>query len=979
MWPDQDEFEENLQGEIKIMPERIVLAAALVALLTSCGDRPAGTAPADAAGQRATGGETAVAAGAFRQTANGIVVTPAEGPAQKVRLEVMTDAIIRVTAAPAGKIELPESLIIVAEPEADFTVTESNGIVTVQAGAASADVSLATGLVQFRDANGDVVLKEESRGAFEPNNRNGETLYEVRQSFNHGTDEGFYGLGQHQNDQFNYNGEDVLLAQYNINIAMPFVVSTRNYGVLWDNNSITRFGDPRPYRSIGEALIVRDAGGKKGGLTATYYVGGVERAKRIEPEPDYSYTFDQAEWPEGVAQTTPDTRVVWEGSLESGESGVHKFKLWLSGYGEVYIDGEQVVDGWRQNWLPWWRNFEVDMAAGEPRNIRIEWNTDGGYIGLAHLGPLPANERNSLSLASEAGHAIDYYFISGENLDGVISGYRRLTGAARLLPRWAYGFWQSRERYKTQDELLDALKEYRAREIPIDNIVLDWSYWPEDAWGSHDFDPERFPDPGAMVDEVHDLNAQIMISVWPKFYPGTENFKELDAQGAIFQRTLKTGEVDWIGEGYVSAFYDPYNAEARKIYWRQLREKLGVLGFDAWWLDATEPDMGHAIDWEEFKARLDPTALGPGAEYANPYALMNAMAVWEGEQSADPDRRVMILTRSGFPGIQRYAAATWSGDIVPTWTDMKAQISAGLSMALSGVPNWTFDIGGFTPERRYTDPSAEDLAEWRELQTRWFQFGAFAPLFRSHGQFPPREIYNISPEGSAWYETMVGYNKLRYRLLPYIYAAAGDSYHRDGTMMRALVMDFPNDSKVKDIGDQYMFGPSFMVSPVYEYGARTWPVYLPAGAGWYDFHTGEFHEGGQEVTADAPLERMPLFVKAGAIVPAGPAVQYADENLEGPLTILVYTGADGSFSLYEDDGETYAYEDGAFSRIPIGYDDKTGAVTIGARSGSWDGMSQTRTFHVRWISGPSAGADDFDAPPDATVDYTGEPVSIARP
>jgi alpha-D-xyloside xylohydrolase len=378
------------------------------------------------------------------------------------------------------------------------------------------------------------------------------------------------------------------------------------------------------------------------------------------------------------------------------------------------------------------------MQAGKPHDIRIEWKVDGGYMRLVHRNPLADEDRHSLSLYSELGHAVDYYFVSGENLDDVIAGYRRLTGESQLLPRWAYGFWQSRERYHTQKELLDVLKEYRRRQIPIDNIVLDWFYWKEDSWGSHEFDGTRFADPKTMVDEVHALNARIMISVWPKFYPTTENYKELDALGHIYPHTIDTAQLDWVGPGYVSSFYDPYSAEARDVYWRQIREKLDVLGFDAWWMDATEPDLGSNADDDERKLRMTPTSLGPGAAFFNSYGLMNAMAVFEGRRSVDPDRRVMILTRSGFPGVQRYAAAVWSGDIVSTWNDMRDQIPAGLNMSLSGLANWTFDAGGFTPENRYSDAvvTEDDRAEWRELNTRWFQFGAFAPLFRAHGQFP---------------------------------------------------------------------------------------------------------------------------------------------------------------------------------------------------------------------------------------------------
>jgi alpha-D-xyloside xylohydrolase len=340
----------------------------------------------------------------------------------------------------------------------------------------------------------------------------------------------------------------------------------------------------------------------------------------------------------------------------------------------------------------------------------------------------------------------------------------------------------------------------------------------------------------------------------------------------------------------------------------------------------------------------------------------------------------MILTRSGFPGVQRYAAAVWSGDIVSTWNDMRDQIPAGLNMSLSGLANWTFDAGGFTPENRYSDAvvTEDDRAEWRELNTRWFQFGAFAPLFRAHGQFPHREIFNIAGEGSTEYESMVWHTRLRYRLLPYIYTLAADTGPRHGTIMRPLVMDFPDDPNVVNVGNQYLFGPAILAAPVTEYRARKWKVYLPAGSEWYDFHDGTRYDGGQAVMANAPLARMPLFVKAGAILPIGPDIQYSGEAPSGTVTLFVYTGADGEFELYEDDGESYAYKKGEWSRIPVRYSDASGILTIGARTGTFPGMAKERQFNVRWISGPHVDATNFDAMPDATVSYSGMETNVRR-
>ena len=485
------------------------------------------------------------------------------------------------------------------------------------------------------------------------------------------------------------------------------------------------------------------------------------------------------------------------------------------------------------------------------------------------------------------GNQIDYYLIKGSNLDDVIAGYRRLTGKAPIMPKWAFGYWQSRERYKSQNELLDVVREYRKRRIPLDNIVLDWSYWPVDSWGSHEFDPKFFPDPSGMVDEVHRLNAHIMISVWPKFYYTTEHYKEFDDKGWMYRQAVKDSIRDWIGKGYIGSFYDAYSEEARELFWEQIREHLYTKGFDAWWMDASEPDILSNASIEYRKLLSTPTALGPSTKYFNTYALVNAMAIYNGQRSIDPDRRVFLLTRSGFAGLQRYSTATWSGDIGTRWEDMKAQIPAGLNFALSGIPYWTFDIGGFCVENRYTRAleGSEDLDEWRELNTRWFQFGSFCPLFRSHGQYPYREIYNISGEGSPSYKSMVYYDKLRYHLMPYIYSLAGLTYFNDYTIMRAMIMDFKADKTVKNIGDQYMFGPSLLVAPVYNYKARSRIVYFPSTCGWYDFYDGIYILGGHNLHVDAPYERMPLYVKEGSIVPFGPEIMFTSDKKADNITL----------------------------------------------------------------------------------------------
>ncbi|MFN3387978.1 MAG: TIM-barrel domain-containing protein [Allosphingosinicella sp.] len=930
----------------------------------------------------------AIAAGTYRKTDTGIVVTPAEGPEKVVRLQVYGDAIVRVTAAPAETLDLPGSYMVVAQPQAKgFAVSEAPGTVTLTTERVRATVDLANGNVSFTDAEGQIDLVESGPGRFAPVKVEGKDNLAVAQQWNRGTDEGLFGLGQHQNGQMNLNGEDVELFQHNIAVPMPFVLSTRNYGILWDNNSIGRFGNPEAYVHAGgegDGLKVAGADGRPG-WTARYYLGDRLALTRSEATINYEYIRDQARWPEAAkVQTVAATsgqntagnavqtqRVVWTGRVTPSASGLHRFRLYSSSYAKLFVDGREVLDRWRQNWNPWFHTFDVEMVAGTSRDIRIEWEPNAGYIALYHSDPRAEADRRSIGFASEAGKAVDYYYVGGKDLDGVIAGYRALTGKSVMLPKWAYGFWQSRQRYHNQAELVDVVEEYRKRGLPLDNIVQDWFYWREDDWGSHAFDPARFPDPKGMIDRVHDLGARFMISVWPKFYPATDNYRELEKAGAVQKRQLASGDKDWVGPGYLSTFYDPYSAKGREIYWRQMKERLATLGVDAWWMDATEPDMHSNLSLEERAYRMGDNATGPGLPVFNSYPLVHAEGVYQGLIDYKPDVRPFILTRAGYPGIQRTGSAVWSGDVASRWEDLKEQIAAGTSFSMSGVPNWTHDIGGFSNEARYTNADPAHLAEWRELNTRWFQFGAFTPLFRSHGETPKREIYELSEEGSPTYESMAWHDRLRYRLMPYIYTLAADTWHRDGTIMRGLVMDFPGDRKAWDVADQYMFGPAFLVAPVTRFRARTRDVYLPAGTLWYDFHTGRSEAGGRTIEAAAPYERMPLFVRAGSIVPMGPAIQHTGEKPADPVTLHVYTGADGRFSLYEDDGLSRQYLNGAFARISLRYDEATGTLTIGAREGAYLGMLEKRTFHIRWMRPGKARALALDGEADATVEYTG--------
>ena len=931
---------------------------------------------------------SAAIAQSYKRTDTGIIVTPASGPA--VELQSYGNGIIRVTQAGPITVAAPPSLMVRAKPVSDgFTVSETPGTVTLSTGGAFADVNLATGTVRFRNAAGQAVLEQSGPPSFKPVTAEGTPWLTISQQFNRGTDEGFYGLGQHQFGQMNYNGEDVELAQHNMDVAIPFVVSTRNYGLLWDNNSVTRFGDPEPYTYAGAAEDGLQVNGGEG-WTATYTVKGKTIAKRQEPTIQLQYLEDVNRWPAGTRkpdmQSTVDgLHVTWEGTVTPRTGGLHRFRLYGSSYFKVFVDGKEVLDRWRQNWNPWYHNFDVEFAAGTPHKIRVEWDPDSGYIALLHNDPRPEPDRHSLTLTSDYARAIDYYFIPGSNMDDVIAGYRYLTGKAPVLPKWAYGFWQSRQRYETQDQLLSVLREYRKRGLPLDNIVQDWLYWPQDQWGCQCFDLARFPDPKAMVDEVHASGAHVMISVWAKHYKDIPNYNALKAIDGIYERMsnprpdepkdpnyIKWMYLDWVGPGYFNAFYDAYNPEARDLYWKQVRAGIESKGFDAWWLDSDEPDFHSNISPAETARRMGPTALGPAEPYFNSYPLAHVDGVYQHQVADKPDVRPFILTRSAFAGIQRDSAAVWSGDVASRWDNLREQISAGLNFSLSGGPNWSHDIGGYTMEPRFQKPTPAALAEWRELNTRWFQFGAFSPIFRSHGENIKREIFEMSPAGSPTYESMVWYDRLRYRLMPYIYTLGADTYFKDGTIMRALVMDFPADKKTWGIGDEYLFGPSFLVAPVTEYKARSREVYLPDGSTWYDFYTGRSMSGGRTVTAAAPYERMPLFVRAGAIVPTGPAIQHTGESTGGAVTLNVYTGADGSFSLYEDDGTSRQYLHGQYSRIPLRWDEAAKTLTIGAREGNgYDGMPSKRAINIRWMKPGKPRALAFDAKSDASITYDG--------
>lgn len=557
-----------------------------------------------------------------------------------------------------------------------------------------------------------------------------------------------------------------------------------------------------------------------------------------------------------------------------------------------------------------------------------------------------------VAFRSEAGGGIDYDFIYGPKLDDVVAGYRQLTGDAPMMARWTWGLFQSKEHYETQQELLGIAARYRAMNVPIDAVVQDWQYWSKGQWGAHVMEPARFPDPAAMVKTLHDENVHVIVSVWARFDQNLANLAELEAAHAVYPPLYPNVYPPGMGR-----WYDAFSPAGRDIYWRQVMKGLGKFGFDGWWLDASEAELGG--HWGE--TRMLETAAGPGSVVYNAYPLMHTTGVYVGMRRDQADKRAFILTRSAYAGQQRNAAITWSGDTQATWDVFRQQVPQGLNFVLSGIPYWSADIGGFFSGNPKTP-------EYGELFTRWFEFGVFNPMFRVHGTSHPKEIWQFPAETQ---KVLIDYDRLRYRLLPYIYSLSWDVTRNRGTMMRPLVMDFQNDAKVAAIGDEYMFGKALLVAPVVQKGAASRDVYLPGKQPWYDFWTGAKHPAGT-LAAKADIATIPVYAKAGSVLPLGPVVQYADQKTADPIELRVYPGADGAFALYDDAGDGYGYEKGEHATIRLVWHNSAHRLVLDKREGAFPGMKPRQAFLV--TCGSSAGKGQSHR-----LDYTGAAVSVSLP
>ncbi|HWT67073.1 MAG TPA: TIM-barrel domain-containing protein, partial [Terracidiphilus sp.] len=659
--------------------------------------------------------------------------------------------------------------------------------------------------------------------------------------------------------------------------------------------------------------------------------------------------------PDGKQLTTDSYRSLHADEV-NGEQTFHAevdFAIYGSHEG-FYGLGQHQAGVWN------YRGEEVDLSQ-ENTEIAIPLlvSTNGYGIFWNNSSRSRFNNRfvHSLYLTAEVADRADYYFLYGPSADEIVGLYREMTGEAPLFGRWAYGFWQCKNKYQSQQDLETVAAKYRALHIPVDNIVQDWFWWTnmgEMQWNA------KYPDPQGMIDTLHKEHFHLMVSVWPFFRPGSPVYDEFDRKGWFVTRTVSTS-FHPMGQ----ALYDATDPAARKQYWANINTALFQKGVDAWWLDTDEPETEGKQDNILTEHRI---ALGSGARYANVFPLFHSEGVSLGQQAASDQKRVFILSRSAYAGSQRLGVTAWSGDVLSDWLTFQRQIPAGLNFAMSGIPYWTTDIGGFISGGNLADPN------FRELFVRWFQFGAFSPIFRVHGTRAPdeNELWSYGPEAQ---KILVDYDTLRYRLMPYIYSQAWQVTANHGTLMRPLVMDWRDDVNAQNMADEYLFGPSILVSPVTTQGATTRSVYLPQ-AGWYDFWTGEKVAGAQRIVADAPLAKLPLFVRAGSIVPMGPAMEWATEKPADPIELRIYPGADGDFTLYEDENDNYNYTKGAHATIALHWDDAAKTLTVGAREGTFPGMLATRTFKVVVVGKDRGTGIGETVAPNAMVSYTGEKVTV---
>ena len=821
-----------------------------------------------------------------QKDSNGVTLRTATG---MMRVELCGDRVVHVVATPEAQIPTPKVPIVTGSCKVDNVhINIAKQEIRLSTAAIAVTIDTATGVTKFLSADGRIVLAEPKQGgkSFDVPSVFEAKTWQVQQTFLSPSDEALYGLGQHQEGIFNVRGVPIRLHQANTNISIPFLLSSKGYGILWNNPSLTDFNP-------------------------------ADQAITIDP-------------------------TTGKGKFTSGAKGIYGFVLSSDNRKQLVLEvsGQRVID-LDNEWTPSSASGFTDLAA----NKEYEISAHGGPGGV-QLAVRPPQD--TTTFRSEVGQGIDYYFSYGPELNRVISDYRQLTGEAPLFPKWAYGYWQCRERYHSQQEILETAAEFRKRKIPVDALVQDWQYWGKYGWSAMKFDEEHYPHPQEMLDQLHSEDLHMLISIWSRFGEETDIYKRMKAQDFLISGTPWT---------------DFFNPGSQKAFWSELNKGIFQDGMDGWWMDASEPEFDVLNGKQTF--------LGRGESVRNAYPLYVTKAIYEGQRANTDRKRVAILTRSAFAGQQRNAAASWSGDISSNWITLRRQIPAGLSFSMSGMPYWTTDIGGFfRPEDQYTSDA------YHELLIRWFEYGAFCPIFRVHGYKSNAEVWNY---GQQVENILTQYDELRYRLMPYIYSAAWGVTNKGETLMRALPLEFTSDAGAREISDQFMFGDALLINPVTTEGATQRTVYLPAGTDWVDFWMGKGVKGGQSITADAPLDKMPIYVRAGSIVPYGPRAESASAKPD-PIELRIYAGSNADFALYEDEGDNYDYEHGAYSLIPLHWDNKTETLTIGDRRGSFPGVREHRTFHAVVVRDGHGTGVSTTSEPDAIIEYDGKGISAqARP
>ncbi|MDL2303411.1 glycoside hydrolase family 31 protein [Dysgonomonas sp. OttesenSCG-928-D17] len=844
-------------------------------------------------------------------TGKGITLELSEGSLSIIPLNSSS---VRVKYAKPGTAFLEELIYTEELPVPPYQVKESSDEIVMTLDNISVIFDKKTEALTFKDKNGLVILQEKAGGRLIENTTiQGEPTYKAEQHFLSPENEYLYGTGQFQDGYLNIRGLTRRLTQVNTQISIPFILSNKGYGLLWNNYGLTDFNPANDFVELNQTAEK----GETVTVDATSTTGNKKETRNMN-------TF--------TANMDIPSAGQYSLLLDVGQKMARKHFL--------SIDGKNVINI-NNTWLPPTTSVIVDLSAGK-HNIVVEGVDNDKPVIYWRL------VSDETVLSSPVAQALDYTVFAGTG-DEVIASYRELTGAAPMMPLWALGYIHCRERYHTQDELLENAREFRERGLPIDMIVQDWQYWGKHGWNAMRFDEDLYPAPSQMVNELHDMNIRLMISVWSKIDKNSEVGKLMSDNGYYIP------ESDWI---------DFFNPEAAQFYWKNFNEKLlQPYKIDAWWQDATEPEN------DDLQNKRINNGQTPGELFRNIYPLYVSKTIYEGLRKDDPEkRRAMIFTRSGFSGMQRYAAATWSGDVGHDWETLRRQIAGGLGQMATGLPWWTYDAGGFfRPGDQYTNK------EYHEQFIRWLQAATFFPLMRTHGYMSNTELWRY---GKDVEDITSQYLKFRYRMLPYIYSVSANVSFDGYTLMRPLVMDFPSDKKALEQRHQFMFGPSLLVAPVTEPAVNKWNVYLPEyEAGWFDFWNGKKIKGGQVIDTEVDIKKTPLYVKAGSIIPLGDEKQYTSEKSDEPYEIRIYTGADARFTIYEDEGDNYNYEKGKFSTFSFIWNDAERKLKITKREGEFSGMQKDMTFNIVIVK-PESGTGFTKSLPSKIVKYSGEAIVV---